>query len=243
MISDYVLTSDAHKIHFDHYNDGHAAAVILAHGFYNSKQSVLLKELANGLRDSFDIILFDFRGHGKSSGLFYWTVKEYLDLLAVLEYAQKHYKKIGVVGFSLGAATSIITASKTKAITSLIVVSGPTEMSRIEYHFWKMDFENDVWYGLLREGGRGKGIRPGPFWYKKEKPIELVGQLKQPILYIHGTADWVIDISHSQKLFERTNSRKELTFIPNGLHAEYLVRKYKEKMVTLTREWFNKTLA
>src|SRR5476649_8713 len=95
--SGYLITSDKHKIHYDRYNGGHDKVIIIAHGFFNSKQAVLLMKLAEDLNDEFDVIVFDFRGHGLSQGVFYWTSKEYLDLLAVVEFAKKHYVKIGVI--------------------------------------------------------------------------------------------------------------------------------------------------
>ena len=188
------------------------------------------------------MIAFDFRGHGKSGGLFYWTSKEFLDLQTVLEYAKKQYQKISVIGFSLGAATTLITASKTNLIDSVISVSAPSEFEKIEYRFWELDFENDIIYNLFGEGKHGKGVRPGPWWFKKEKPIDCVGKIKVPIFYIHGQADWLIKPWHSEELFKKTNSKKHLAIIKNGPHAEYLIRKNKEETVNLIKDWLAETL-
>lgn len=242
MPSGFLITSDNQKIAYDHHNNGHEQVVIIAHGFFNSKQALLLKELGEALKDEYDVIIFDFRGHGKSEGLFYWTAKEYQDLLAVIDYAHKSYKTIGVVGFSLGAATSIIAATKTDDIDSLIAISPPTEFRKVDYHFWDLDIENDILYTLIAEGRIGKGVKPGPFWKKKEKPIRLVKDLKIPILYIHGDNDWVIRPWHSRKLYENTASEKDIVIIKNGPHAEYLIRKNKQEIVALIKAWFAKTL-
>lgn len=242
LLSGYLLTSDQHKIYYDHYKNNHKEVVIIAHGFYNSKQSALLKELAQSLTDEYDVIAFDFRGHGKSEGAFCWTSKEYLDLSAVLEYAHSKYNKIGVIGFSLGAATSIITATKTDLIDSLVCISAPTDFDKIDYHWWELDVENDLVYGFIGKGGKGKGVKPGPFWEEKEKPIDLVKKIKVPILYIHGDSDWVIKPWHSKELYKNTSSEKELMIIEKGPHAEYLIRKNKDKVIQSIRQWFEKTL-
>ena len=76
----------------------------------------------------------------------------------------------------------------------------------------------------------------------KEKPIGLVGNLKQPIFYIHGTEDWIIKPWHSQMLFENTTSQKRLEIIQGGPHAEYLMRNYSEQLLGFIRHWFNQTL-
>lgn len=237
-----VLTTDQHRVYYDLYCQGHNQVVIIAHGFFNSKEAMLLKELGNALNDQYDIIIMDFRGHGKSGGLFYWTSKEYLDLEAVLNFAKSNYQRMSVIGFSLGAATSIIAASRGDLIDSLVSVSAPTEFEKIEYRFWELDVENDIVYNLIGEGRVGKGVRAGPFWLKKDKPIHSVEQIKCPIFYIHGEADWLIKPWHSEELYKKTPTQKRLAIIKNGPHAEYLIRKNKEETTHLIREWFKETL-
>lgn len=237
-----VITEDQQRIFYDHYKGGHEALVIIAHGFFNSKDAVLLKELGEVLFDTYDVVLLDFRGHGQSKGLFYWTAKEHLDLMAVLREVRGGYRKTGVIGFSLGAAAAIITAAKTEGIDTLVAISAPTELAKIEYHFWDLDVENDILYNLIGDGRIGKGIRPGPFWLKKDKPINVVEKVKSPILFLHGEADWLIKPWHSQALYDKTRSKKELLILKNGPHAEYLIRKNKEETIRSIKNWFRQTL-
>ena len=165
-----------------------------------------------------------------------------MDLIAVLQEVRAQYQKIGVIGCSLGAATSIITAAKTDLIDTLVSVSAPTEFEKIEFHFWDLDVENDIFYNLTGEGRRGKGVRPGPFWLKKEKPINVVSQVKCPVLFIHGEEDWLIKPWHSQALYDKTEGKKKIVLIKNGLHAEYLVRKSREETIAAIKDWLNQTL-
>ena len=237
-----VITLDSHQIRFDHYGNKSDKVVIIAHGFFNSKDALLLKELGQELVGVYDVIIMNFRGHGTSDGLFHWTAKEYLDLTAVVEYAKKQYKRVGVIGFSLGAATSIITASKIDGIDTLISISGPTAFEKVEYRFWELDIENDIVYSLIGEGRIGKGVRPGPFWLGKDKPINSVKDIKCPVFYIHGEDDWLIKPWHSEELYKNTPTLKRLAIIKNGPHAEYLIRKNKKETVGLIQDWFQSTL-
>jgi uncharacterized protein len=240
--SGHLITSDRHKIYYDCYSGGHDKAIIIAHGFFTSKQAFLLMKLAIDLSHEFDVIVFDFRGHGLSQGLFYWTSIEYLDLLAVVEFVNRRYAKIGVIGFSLGAATSIITASKTTHIDSILAISTPSEFGKIEYRFWNVDIKNELFYNLFGKGRHGKGVRPGPFWLNKEKPLDLVKKMQTPIFYIHGDKDWVVHHRHSEDLYSHTSAFKRLKIIKKGPHAEYLFKKYPDELLKLSRAWFHETL-
>ena len=243
MQSGILTTADHQQIHYDHYQSGFDRVVIIVHGFFNSKDAILLKKLSADLNKVYDVIIFDFRGHGKSSGLFYWTAKEHQDLEAVLEYAKSKYRKVGVIGFSLGAAISLITTVRTSKIDSLISVSAPVDFLRIEYYFWQLDLYQDILYNTVGQGRIGKGIRPGPFWVRKERPIDIVDKIKIPVFYIHGQNDWLIKPQHSQALYKNTNSYKKLTIIENGPHAEYLILTHKEITVNLIKEWFQETMS
>ncbi len=242
MVSNYVITSDNERITFDHYGRGHKKVLILAPGFFNSKQSVLFKEMAGALNEDFDVIVLDFRGHGKSSGMFCWTAKEHLDLLAVLEYAKERYAEIGVIGFSLGAAVSLIAAAQSRIMTSLIAVCAPTDFSKIDFRFLKMDFEENVLYNTVKEGRIGKGVRPGPLWLKKTRPIDAVSRIKVPVFFVHGQQDWLIKPWHSVALHEKANPPKRLEIIPDVTHAEYIFRRRRDPTISLFREWFKDTL-
>ena len=241
-INAHVVTQDGKKIYFDHYQNNHPKVVLLAHGFYNSKKAVLFKDMARGLLDAYDVIVMDFRGHGQSEGFFDWTAKEYLDVEAVLAYAHQHYERIGVVGFSLGAASSLIAASRSNVITSLIAVSPPTEFKRIDKHFWKMGIAENIFYNVFDEGRIGKGVRPGKLWLKKTRPINIIQDIKIPILFIHGKKDWLILPWHSEKLFEKAAGNKKLIMVEEGTHAEYLYRRDREGTISMFKEWFKKTL-
>lgn len=241
MAADVLITKDNHKVSFEHFACGHSQVVIIAHGFFNSKESPLLKKLKDSLICDYDVIMFDFRGHGKSSGLFSWTSRENLDLEAVLDYAKKEYKKIGLIGFSFGAAISIAVLAKVDAASAFIAISSPSEFEKIDYRFWDLDVEEDIFYNLGK-GKAGKGVRPGAFWLKKPKPVDLVRKIKCPVFYIHGDKDWVVRHWHSQRLFENTQAKKEIKIIKGGTHAEYLLRKEPQKIIDLIKEWLNDNL-
>lgn len=245
VISKTLTTADKQKISCRHYKNNHSNVVVIAHGFYNSKDAELLRGLAKDLSADYDVFMFDFRGHGKSSGLFTWTSKENNDLAAVLDYLEDKYTAIGIVAFSLGASISInlVSGASFKKIVSLICVSCPSEFEKIDYKFRQLDLEGDLIYTLFASSGRkGRGVRPGAFWLKKEKPIERVRRMSIPVLYIHGEKDWVVKPWHSSALYEKTPSKKKLVIIKNGPHAEYLLRDYPKDTLKEIRKWLRATM-
>lgn len=244
ILSGTLLTSDNEKLSFRHYKYGHNNIVIIVHGFYNSKDAVILEKLAKGLYDDYDVFMFDFRGHGKSSGLYTWTSKEPRDLEAVLGHIEGKYKKVGMLAFSFGGSVAINTLVYDRRVNSLICVSAASDPSKIDYQFWNLDLKGDLIYTLFTlEGLKGRGFRPGPFWLKKEKPIDNVGKIGIPILYIHGERDWVIKPWHSKALYDKTQTKKRFAIIKNGPHAEYLTRDYFEQFITEVKSWFKATLS
>lgn len=243
LLAGFLTTLDHTKISYRHYKCGHDKVIIIAHGFYNSKDAVLLKQLADSLLGEYDVFAFDFRGHGQSSGLYTWTSRENRDLEAVLDYISGKYKKTGIIAFSFGASTAINTLARGRKVDSLVCISAAEAAGKTNYHFWELDLKGDLAYTLFtHDGMQGRGCRPGPFWLKKERAIDNVGKLRMPILFIHGARDWVIKPRHSQALFEKTQSRKRLVIIGHGPHAEYLLRDQHDKCMQEIRAWFKDTL-
>jgi pimeloyl-ACP methyl ester carboxylesterase len=239
----FLTTQDNEKISYRHFSGGKDTVVIVCHGYYNSKDSDYVSALNNELSAHFDVFAFDLRGHGKSSGVFTMTSREENDFNAVLDHLKGKYAKTAVVSFSMGSAIAINTLSKRSDVQSLVCISPVSDVSKIDFNFWDLDIAQDIVYTLFTAAGwRGRGVRQGPFWLKKEKPSEAVKKLKIPVLYIHGSKDWVIRPHHSRRLYANTQSKKEFVFIENGPHAEYLMRDHYQDMVTLIKDWFKQTI-
>lgn len=243
ILAGHLLAADQTKVQYTHYKSGHDQVIVIAHGFFNNKQVFLMKDLSEKLKDHFDVIIFDFRGHGKSGGLFEWTSREQQDLEAVLKYAKEQkYGHIGVLGFSLGAAVALIFASENRDVQSVIAVSAPYDFWKIDYHFWEPDMVDDLKLNIGKKG-IGKGVRPGNPFANKVKPIDIVSGISPtPVLFIHGDKDWLIKPDHSERLFKQAKDPKRLIIMAGAGHAERIYDTHPEEFLSLCQEWFAQTL-
>ena len=239
----FVLTEDGRRIVFFHAEAGFSNVIVIAHGFFNNKDTVLFKDITEAFRQEYDVITFDFRGHGKSSHTFTWTAHEQKDLHAIMTYARDcSYAKIGVIGFSLGAAIAMIEAGSGNTIDSLIAVSPPADLGRFDHHFWERDMWEDLRLNLGIKG-RGKGVRPGNPFLKKIRPIDVVDMISPtPVLFLHGEKDWLIKPWHSRQLFEKAREPKALTIMKDAGHAERMFDVFPDQFMDICLDRFRQTL-
>jgi len=239
----FVITEDGKRIAFFHIKRGFPKVIVIAHGFYNNKDTILFKAIAEEFSKEYDVIVFDFRGHGKSSDVFTWTAHEQKDLRAITSYAQQNkYVKIGVIGFSLGAAVALIEAGYHQNIDSLIAVSPPSDLKKIDCYFWEQDMWEDLKLNFDIKG-RGKGARIGTPFLKKMRPLDMVDKIAPtPVLFLHGEKDWLIKPGHSQRLFEKAREPKAITIIKDGGHAERMFDAFPDQFMKVCLDRFKQTL-
>lgn len=232
----FLKTLDNIKIAINHYSKSRNSVIIIAPGWFMTKDSKIFRKMSEDLFKSFDIITMDFRGSGKSGGVYTFTAKEEKDLNCIINYAKNKYQKIFLLGFSLGGALSVIVGSKNKNICGIIAVSAPTEFYKIEN---KM-YSPDAWIPTLFqkfEPLRWLTIRAGNPFLHKEKPIELVNKITVPTLFIAGEKDPTVCPWHTQKLFENATCKKDFILFENARHAEDLYTDYQKKFIKYCTSW------
>ena len=236
-------TDDDVTIAYEHYKKGSESVILVCPGFYNSKESRWMRKTVDLILPQYDVIIFDLRGHGKSGGKYTWSAKEHLDIDAVLDYARlEGYKRVGILAFSLGAASSINAASQRNDVDSMVLVSTPSSFGSINFHFWEPGMLADL-KDNIDSKWKGKGARTASIFNPKQKPIDTITSVKNtPILFIHGDMDWIIKEYHSKKLYDAATTYKKIEIIENGFHAERLIQFYPDRMSKLILDWFRETL-
>ena len=232
-----VMTSDGVRISFYLYHQaGGGKVLIICPGFFQSKETAIFEKLSRDLAQDQDVLCMDFRGHGRSGGLYTFSAKEGADLEAVLRWVHARYIHVVLLGFSLGAATAINVASQQGGVDGLIAVSAPMAFEEIEFKFWTPEAIRTGLTGLES----GAGFRPGNPWLKKARPSDAIRHLATiPVLLIHGTDDPIISHRHSQRLYEMASDPKHMEIIPGGGHAEELYRQNPAGFASMIQTWLN----
>lgn len=238
-----VVTRDDVQIAYERYQNESDSVVIICPGFFNSKNNKWMRKVVELVPPAYDVIIFDFRGHGQSDGTFTWSAKEDKDVDAVIDRAKEYgYKRIGIIAFSLGAAAVVNDVARRTDVDSMVLISCPMSFKTINCHFWEPAMFADLKDNFAC-GWKCKGARTSSIFMPKENPIDTITRIKRtPILFIHGGKDWLVKDSHSRKLYAAAQGYKEIEIIQGGGHAERLIEFYEETMRKLIAVWFSKTL-
>ena len=235
----FLKTSDGVKIAINLYSKARDSVVIICPGWFMTKDAAIFKQISYDLFVSFDIIAMDFRGSGRSGGFYTFSTKEPIDLYRVISYAKEvlEYKNVYLLGFSLGAAVSIICSAQNSDVDKLIVVSAPADFDKIEN---KM-YSPDAWIPTLFqkfEPLRWMTIRAGNPFLSKIKPIDVAADIAVPTLFIAGEKDPTVLPWHTKALYDKAHCKKDYKLFTKTRHAEDIYHDYPTEFIEMCRNWF-----
>lgn len=228
--------------------DPGAGAVISVHGLGSCKYSVVNLLQAGMLNNAgFSVLIMDVRDAGDSDfedGLSAIGNEEYLDVLGGFDWlqAEKGHSadQIGILGNSLGAATTLIAFSQEQELAAAFVDSPFDNLPQIIREELAREGYPQFLYasGLIAARLRGDNIN----FNNPHDAIENANG--RPIFVTHGTADGRIGVHHARQLEERATAfGADATFwIIDGLdHVKAAGQRTEEYEVQLVR-FFEKAL-
>ena len=163
--------------------------IVLVHGFAANKSDIL--PYAAGLHEMFNLVAFDLRNGGRSSGTqTTYGVREQDDLRAVIDWVEREKGAmwIGVLGNSMGAATAITEARSDPRVRALALDSMHT---RLSYQFeQRLKHSGHPPYPGTWAIFIGAFLRTGGLDLGRADPADAIGDMDgRPLLITHGTAD------------------------------------------------------
>lgn len=197
--------------------------LVVAHGFTGAIERPAMRTVARGLSPFAGLLLFDFRGHGGSTGLSTLGDREVIDVDAAVAAARDlGYRQVVTCGWSMGASVVIRQAGLTGGVDGVIAISAVSrwhvrDSSPMRKLMWLV--ETKPGRAVAR---RAYNLRIGENWAQDpESPLDVVGKIAPtPLLIVHGRDDHYFGIDHAQALYAAAGQPSELWLVDGFGHAE-----------------------
>jgi dipeptidyl aminopeptidase/acylaminoacyl peptidase len=198
---------------------GSDKAIVILHG-HGSSYDFDVYRAAPLHEAGFNVLLFDFRAHGRSEGKrMTFGYDERRDVLAAVEFLHSHgIQHIGLLGFSYGGMAAMISTPEIADVAAVISDGGPARI-RTAIATRAVELGFPLWLGKaaawLIISMTSLRLRVNLFDFE---PIRWVGKIApRPILFIHGDHDQYLP--DFDELYEAAQSPKELWRLPDAGHT------------------------
>ncbi|MCE9500868.1 MAG: alpha/beta hydrolase [Leptospira sp.] len=213
--------------------------IVLVHGHGGAK--------TEGLRFSpalhkagYNLLLIDLRrNHGKFASMGFF---ERRDVKAATDFLinEKKLKSVGIFGFSMGAATSILAMEEDPRIKAGLFSSGYASAMDVLSEAAKRDYKVP-YYPLIPIVRAFLNFR-GNMTIESVRPVDKIGNISpRPIGIFHCDKDDYVDSSHAEKLFANAKEPKE-KWIPVCNKHERIWNFHREEADKRTVQFFTKNL-
>jgi alpha-beta hydrolase superfamily lysophospholipase len=216
--------------------------VIFCHGHAGSLDPDLKLVPAFHSR-GFNVLQFDFRGHGRSEGqhvsMGYY---ERLDLLAAVGFLQERgIPRVGVLGFSMGGAVAISTAAVCPAIGAVVSDGSfariqPTLLAGLYQRGMPLWLARSLTPWVLRLVGWWLGCD-----LAKADPMRWVSRISpRPILLVHGGQDVFVPCSEIERLHAAAGNPKALWIVEEAEHRridQICPEQYRARILDFFQRW------
>ncbi|MCX7920756.1 MAG: alpha/beta hydrolase [Clostridia bacterium] len=184
---------------------GSDKTVILCHG-YKMNRLIFKERTFNLIKDfnsrGYNVLTFDFRNAGTSEGTFTSIgLYEKDDILGAIDYVKSRgSRNIVLMGFSMGASSSLLAASESSDVDAVIEDSGFSDLKNY------LDKQLPVWSRLpsfpfskliLFSIKSAMGLDPAHV-----SPRKVMHKIApRPVLFIHSKDDTYISVENGRKLY------------------------------------------
>lgn len=200
-----------------------ASIILIVNGGYQNRLSPeegtleLSKDL---VQTGYSVLLFDLRGRGESEGKGLVLVNTERDIGGAIDYVKtRNYSDIVIIGFSTGAVSALSFATQ-ESVTAIVADGCFSNIT--ETLIKRVNEETAIPKLLIRFFTPGIFLMTKIIYgYEKVNPVNIVSDVKCPILFIYGEADDLIPINDAYKLYEASNNAlNELWVVPGATHCQ-----------------------
>lgn len=186
--------------------------IVQLHGSGDNRESALgvaERFTARG----FDVLAYDSRAHGESSGEFCtYGYYEKRDLQRVLDSVPT--RPIILIGTSLGAAVALQTAAEDERVACVVSISTFSDLRIVgQERAPALAGARDIRQAFeLAE-------RTAKFRVDDVSPARAAARINVPVLLIHGDQDDETPPAHSQRVFDALRAQKQLILVRGARHG------------------------
>lgn len=173
--------------------------------------------------NGFLTIIFNFRGVGESEGNL--DIRGWCrDLTAVIDKAAclpgADTARMNLLGFSAGAAVSIIVAASDKRVAAVASCASPAKFTFLREEDAARRFvEHLRSIALIRDASFPSDLTEWMEGWSRVCPAESIGSIAPAaILLMHGDQDEVVPLRNAHMLFARAGEPKQLMVMPGLGH-------------------------
>jgi uncharacterized protein len=192
-------------------------AVVMLHGFGGARAEVLAASPLFWDRGC-DLLMYDARGHGESSrALLTYGFHERNDLLSAIAWLGKRADlprtRIGLIGWSYGAATAIQAAAEASDLAFVVADSSFSSLADITRVQGERQFGS--WTRIFIPGTLFVSSLRAGFDAREASPLQAISRVKSPVLLVHSRQDGFTPVEHSQRIYEHSNKTRTTLVIPS----------------------------
>lgn len=217
--------------------------IIFAHGYKGNrlqKKTAVLRLAQDLVKQGYNAVLFDFRNCGDSGGnLTTIGLDEQQDILGAIDWCSLHHRApIGLIGYSMGAATSLLAAAKSQEVSGVIADSSFSDLNRYlldNLSVWsklpKYPFSPLMVFMIRYIMGKNPQL---------VKPMVSLERIyPRPVLFIHGDQDDTVPYLNSERMAQRFADAFSFWKVPGAKHtASY--RMYPQEYTNRVVHFFDK---
>jgi len=200
--------------------------IIMVHGgkSHRADPQIGMLDIAKQLvNNNFNVLMFDLRGHGESDdGRMTGGQNERGDVEGAVQYVKSRGilpQNIGLLGFSLGGAASLLAAAEDEQLPAIVADSCWANLADLIKSQISRRTALPTFLGVLVPGiaKRAYGLN-----ICEVRPIDAVKKIApRAVFFVHGEVDTVVSVENAIRLYHSIhNPNNRLWVVPEAEHVQ-----------------------
>ena len=198
--------------------------LVICHGWADNKGQILEQTFFLNRGEGFNLLYFDFRGHGESARAQVTMGKqELLDLEAAVDYLKlsrlRCAEHLGIIGFSMGGAVAAMALVKHPEIKAAVLESPFADFHQVGRR-WAWDKYRVPYFPMIMLVLLLAKVRSGHDDIDTYSPEAFLPAARTPLLLIAGERDVLVRPEDVRRLYAAARGPKDFWLVPGAAHIK-----------------------